>query len=152
MDSSIDSRIPADQTEVLSEKELLTGILAENKRRTFYSRITAIAAVSMCAAIAVCLLLVVPQIFSAVNNINDALAVAEVTLAEAENAAAGLTKMSNNITEVSESVNQFVTENSTALSEAMADIGNIDYEGLNKAIRDLQSAVEPFANFMNRFK
>lgn len=152
MESSIDNIIPTVKAEELNEKELLIKILEENKKRTFYSRISAIAAVSVFAAIAVCLLLVVPQLFTAVNNVNDALAVAGVTLAEAENAAAGLTKMSNNITKVSEAVDKFVTENSAALSEAMTDIGSIDYEGLNKAIRDLQAAVEPFANFMNRFK
>lgn len=136
----------------MNEKELLEQILEENKKRTFYSRIAAFAAIGVLAAVAVCLLLIVPQIYSAVDNMNHTMAVAEVTLAEAENAAAGLTLMSNNITEVSENVNQFVTENSTAISTAMKDISNIDYAGLNKAISDLQAAVEPFANFVNRFR
>ena len=31
-------------------------------------------------------------------------------------------------------------------------MNDIDFEGLNKAIQDLQDAVGPFATFMNKFK
>ena len=53
---------------------------------------------------------------------------------------------------MSKSLNGFVTDNAQTLTDAATDISNIDFEGLNGAIRDLQDAVGPFAKMMNRFK
>ena len=60
--------------------------------------------------------------------------------------------MSNEVTSVSEGLNDFIIENAQTLTDAAQDISNIDFEGLNKAIQDLQDAVGPFANLMNRWK
>jgi len=45
-----------------------------------------------------------------------------------------------------------LTDNSQSLTDAVEKMNNIDFEGLNKAIQDLQDAVGPFANLMKKFK
>ena len=42
--------------------------------------------------------------------------------------------------------------NGEAMTGAVQSIEDIDFEGLNKAIQDLQDAVGPFAKTMRMFK
>ena len=60
--------------------------------------------------------------------------------------------MSESITATSTNLNTFITDNSQMLTDAVTNMNSIDYDKLNQAITDLQTAVEPFANFMSRFK
>ncbi|NLL75978.1 MAG: hypothetical protein GX235_01835 [Clostridiales bacterium] len=136
----------------LSERELLEEILEENKIRTFYSKVTAISTVGILAVIVVCMLILLPRTDELIRNADTAIDAAKVTLAEAERAAVGLSQMSRNVTQTSKNVDAFVSENSTVIADTMTDISAIDYESLNKAIKDLEDAVAPFASFMNKFK
>lgn len=136
----------------LSERELLEEILEENKIRTFYSKVTAISTVGILAVIVVCMLILLPRTDELIRNADTAIDAAKVTLAEAESAAVGLSQMSRNVTQTSKNVDAFVSENSTVIADTMTDISAIDYESLNKAIKDLEDAVAPFASFMNKFK
>ena len=45
-------------------------------------------------------------------------------------------------------VDRLVTSNNESLNEAMGNFNNVDFEGLNNAIRDLESVVEPLANLL----
>ena len=60
--------------------------------------------------------------------------------------------MTSSITGTSENMNSMLTDNSQSLTDAVDKMNNIDFDGLNKAIKDLQDAVGPFASFMNRFR
>ena len=141
-----------EQKKELSERELLEEILSENKVRTLYSKVTAISAVGILAVVVACMFILLPRFNDFINNADEAITAAKITLAEAENAAAGLGKMSQDVIRTSGNVDTFVQENSSVLADTMEDISSIDYEKLNKAIEDLEAAVSPFANFMNRFK
>lgn len=77
---------------------------------------------------------------------------AQGLLETADTAISNISAMSDEVTQVSKSLNGFVTDNAQTLTDAATDISNIDFEGLNGAIRDLQDAVGPFAKMMNRFK
>lgn len=142
-----------------NEKEILEQILEENRKRTLYSKITAVSSSGIFAAIVLLLLLLVPRLSETADNVNAVaaqaqgiLGEAETTLAAIENAASGLAGMSESLSLTGESVNRLVTDNAAALADTVKQLGGIDYEGLNEAIRDLQDAVEPFAKFVNRFK
>ena len=73
-------------------------------------------------------------------------------MAAANQALSEVSEMSSEITGVSTQLSEFITENAQTLSDAATDISEIDFEGLNQAIQDLQDAVGPFANLMNGFK
>ena len=47
---------------------------------------------------------------------------------------------------------KLLDSNATEMTEAVKSISEIDFDGLNKAIKDLQDAVGPMATFMNKFR
>lgn len=141
------------------EKELVEQLLAESRKRTLYSKITAFSSAGILLTILIFLIIFLPGLTSAAGKINEVAAQAEEitdkaenTLTQIETTVADFDEMSKSLSETSENINQFVTDNSTVLADTAKQLGNIDYDSLNKAIKDLQAAVEPFANFVNRFK
>ena len=56
------------------------------------------------------------------------------------------------MTDASKNLNQLVSDNSQALTDSVTNMSNIDFEGLNAAIKDLQDTVGPMASFFNRFR
>ena len=56
-----------------------------------------------------------------------------------------------NVDSLVTNVDTLVTTNQDGLVEAMNKINAIDFEALNKAIRDLSAIVEPLAKFFNVF-
>ena len=119
-------------------------LLADSKKRTIYARITACMAVGIFLAAAAAFLAVVPK---ALHILEDA----EQMLTSAETAVTQISAMSESITATSTNLNTFITDNSQMLTDAVTNMNSIDYDKLNQAITDLQTAVEPFANFMSRF-
>lgn len=143
----------------LDQMELLEQILEENKKRTLYARISMFVSMTALAILILCLVIELPKINVLVTKAETALADVQTTLENAqtaltqvESAATGLVGMSDSITATSTSLNTFVSDNAETIAAAMEKIDSIDYEGLNNAIQDLQDAVEPFANLVNRFK
>ena len=77
---------------------------------------------------------------------------ADQLIGNANLALADITRMSNSVGDMSKKVDQLVADNSEKLTESVEKLSSIDFAGLNKAIKDLQDAVGPFANLMNRWK
>ena len=91
----------------------------------------------------------------AVRTLNDAKAVmasANETLESANKALDDIDSMAKSIIDTSDSLKEFITVNGEAMTGAVQSIEDIDFEGLNKAIQDLQDAVGPFAKTMRMFK
>ena len=63
----------------------------------------------------------------------------------------GVNTMTGSITDTSDNMNSMLTDNSQSLTDAVEKMNNIDFDGLNKAIQDLQDAVGPFASLMKKF-
>lgn len=120
-------------------------LLADSKKRTAYARITAFAAIGVFVAVIAVCVLVVPRIFRLIDGTDAMLTSAETALTE-------ISEMTANITETSTGLNDFLTDNSQTISDAISGINQVDITTLNEAIQDLKDAVEPFANLMNRFK
>ena len=60
--------------------------------------------------------------------------------------------MTEDITTATNNLNELVSNNSVKLTDAVTSLSQIDFEGLNKAITDLQTAVGPMANLMKGFR
>ena len=60
--------------------------------------------------------------------------------------------MTKGITSATDSLNELVAGNSASLTEAVTSLSRIDFDGLNKAITDLQDAAGPMAALMKRFR
>ena len=133
-------------------RELWETLVKNSKKQLFYSKISAIAALVMAAAVVLCMVMVLPEAIAAVNHANNIMVQASETITLAEEAIASVTTMSDSITTMGNNMDTFITENSEAVTEVMEKIEAIDFEGLNGAIEDLGDVVEPLANFFGKFK
>ena len=80
------------------------------------------------------------------------MAKASGTIELADTAIASVTEMSNSITVMGNNMDTFITENAESVEQVMKKLDDIDFEGLNSAIKDLGDVVEPLANFFGKFK
>lgn len=148
----MDSSIMENQKIETAENDVMKTLLEKTQKQLFYTKILSGAAGGMFLILLIAALLVVPKAVSALTQAEAVMADAQGLLETADTAISNISAMSDEVTQVSKSLNGFVTDNAQTLTDAATDISNIDFEGLNGAIRDLQDAVGPFAKMMNRFK
>ena len=148
----MDSSIMENRKIETAENDVMKTLLEKTQKQLFYTKILAGAAGGMFLILLIAALLVVPKAVSALTQAEAVMADAQGLLETADTAISNISAMSDEVTQVSKSLNGFVTDNAQTLTDAATDISNIDFEGLNGAIRDLQDAVGPFAKMMNRFK
>lgn len=135
----------------LSE-ELLKELVCNSKKQLFYTRITALVAFAATAALVICLFILVPYVVRTVNQANEVMAKASDTIELADTAIASVTEMSDSITTMGNNMDSFITDNAKSVQQVMKKLDEIDFEGLNSAIKDLGDVVEPLANFFGKFK
>lgn len=132
--------------------ELLQRIAEQTKKQVFYARISAICEGILTMAVVIALLMLVPSLLKTIHQVNGVAAEAEETLAQAQDALAGVDEMTDAVTSMSENMDTFVTENAVSIEQVMKKLEAIDFEGLNGAIKDLGDVVEPMAKFFGKFK
>ena len=129
------------------EEITVTGnaeMLMVDKKHLFWQRISAMAVVAMFLVVLVTAMILVPQVVNTLNSINKVAVDAEAAIGDVE-------VMVSEITSASKNLNKLVDENAEIMTDAVKSISEIDFEGLNQAITDLQGAVGPLANFFGRF-
>jgi len=136
----------------MEDKNLLEQILAENKKRTTYTKIAAFSMVGILVAVVFVLVMAVPEVFRLMNEVDALVNSAETLVTTAETTLEEISVMTESLTETSTGLNAFITDNSQTMADAISDLETIDVDTLNQAINDLHDAVAPFANLMNRFK
>lgn len=122
------------------------------KKQLFYERVRTLAALVIAGGILFCMVTVVPVVLSTAKRANDVMLQVSETIVLADAAIESITEMSNTITSMGDNMDTFITENSKSVEEVMKKVEAVDFEGLNKAIKDLGDVVEPFANFFGKFK
>ncbi len=130
---------------------LLKQILEADKKEVKYAKRAAFFMMGLCVIFLVAALIIVPKVVETLGHVNEAVIAAGETLEGADEALKNINTMSGSITDTSDQMNTMLTENAQSLTDAVEKMNSIDFEGLNKAIQDLQDAVGPFASFMNRF-
>jgi len=88
---------------------------------------------------------VIPKAIMTLSRIDSAVIKAENSLSEID-------LMAKEVTDATSTLNEFVSGNSSTMTEAVTSLSKIDFEGLNKAIADLQDAAGPMAALMKRFR
>lgn len=131
-------------------REMMERIEASNAGQEKYARkqhhmsqITAAASVIILGVVLYTAAILIPKINVTYENIQ--LVMEDLQVVTSELAEADLNQM---ITDV----DRLVTGSEENINLALEKVNNIDIEGLNKAIQNLSDAVEPFANFFNRFR
>lgn len=136
----------------MNQNEQLAKLLENSEKQLFYSRIRSIAAVVTALCILCALVMVVPALLRTAAGADAVIAQASSSITLADEAITDVIEMSGAITEMGLSMDDFIAENAEAVSSLMKEIEAIDFEGLNKPIKDLGDVVEPFAKFFNRFQ
>lgn len=136
----------------MEEKELLETLVKNSEKQLFYSRIAAVAAMIFTAALVICLIIIVPSVMRTVNQANEVMEQASETITLADAAIESVTQMSQSITTMGNNMDSFITENSESVQQIMKKMDEIDFEGLNSAIKDLGDVVQPLANFFGKFR
>ncbi|SFC43813.1 hypothetical protein [Butyrivibrio sp. YAB3001] len=114
------------------------------KKQLFFNRISALCMAGMLAVLIVVVVILVPKVETTLGHINSVAQNVESSLDD-------INVMVKSITDSSENLNKLVDQNAQELTDAVTSISEIDFEGLNKAIQDLQDAVGPLASFFKKF-
>ncbi len=135
----------------MSAEEMGRRIYENSQKTLKWQRLSAICVAGIFAAVLVAGFLVIPRTILLIDEVHSAAQNVNEAVDKAEGAINDLSEMATSLENTSESFDKLITENSGALTESLDKIANIDFEGLNKGIQDLQDAVGPFASLMSRF-
>ncbi|MCR5675362.1 MAG: DUF948 domain-containing protein [Lachnospiraceae bacterium] len=113
------------------------------KKQVFYARLAAVFTGALFVIFAIALVILVPRISHTLAQANLAISNANKTLEEID-------AMSESITQTSKDLNKLVGDNADKLTESVERLSSIDFEGINVATQELQDAVGPLAEAMNR--
>ena len=127
------------------EVELLMDIRNETRRQVKLAKIAAAFCGGIFVILLVAAIILVPKATATLQHMDQ-------LIGNADHAITEITQMSNSVGNMSKKVDQLVADNSEKLTESVEKLSNIDFDGLNKAIKDLQDAVGPFADLMNKWK
>ena len=125
--------------------QILTEIRDMTRKELTLRRINTGAVLCVCAAILIVLITVVPKAVATIENVNNVAVSANESLRKID-------LVVDEMSEASKNINQLVKDNAEPLSEAVNNMTNVDFDGLNKAIEDLQTTVGPMASFFGRFQ
>ncbi|SFU83139.1 hypothetical protein [Butyrivibrio sp. M55] len=116
-----------------------------SKKRLFFQKIATGCMAGLLLVVFLTCIIVVPKAMTTLSHINNVSVKAENSLDEID-------VMTKGITSATDSLNELVAGNSASLTEAVTSLSRIDFDGLNKAITDLQDAAGPMAALMKRFR
>ena len=136
----------------MDNEELLKKISDNSAKSLRFQRISAFCMIGIFVVVLVVAFMLVPPVINTVNEINDtAISVGE-TVTKASALIDEMDKTAKEIQDTSNNMDKLLTDNSETITEALDKMSKIDFDGLNEGIKDLQDAVGPFADFMNRFR
>ncbi len=126
-------------------KEILKELLEFEKREAKYQKVTSILIFCLVLIMGIVSFMIVPVAVQTLTTANATIVQAQEALAKITDEMESINGMVSSITETSNSVNKMVNDNAADLTTSVQNLNSIDFEGLNKAIRDLQDAVAPMA-------
>lgn len=139
----------------LSETELLKQIRDLQEKQTKIAKRTSNLLMVLTLVIIVGVLVMVPACLMIINKVtvtvdkaNGALDEITDTVQRAETTLDGIDEMTQSASLAASNMNQLVEENAETLNESIAALSEVDFEGLNEAISDLQSTAGTMAQVM----
>ena len=126
-------------------EEMTTGTEQELlKKMLFYARIRTAVVLVVAILLVLCGILIVPKAIGTINQANQIISLANTAIES-------VTTMSQSITDMGTNMDTFITDNGESVEAVMTKLEEIDFEGLNTAIKDLGDVVEPLAKFFGKF-
>ena len=121
-----------------TELDVLKELRNNSQKQSFYAKLAAYFTGGIFVVVAIAVIVVLPQVKNTVNKVNALADRAETTIDDAE-------AMIESVTETSNNANEIIINNSENFADSIENLSNLDFDGLNQAISDLQDAVGPFA-------
>ncbi len=133
------------------QEELLTQLVKNSEKQLFYARIRTLATLIIAGGLLICMIVLAPEVLKTVSQANAIMVQASETITLADTAIESITEMSASITEMGENMDTFISENAESVSQVMKKMEEVDFERVNKAIKDRGDVIEPLAKFFNLF-
>lgn len=121
----------------------LSELIRIGKKQLFYQKIATSCIAGMLVVLIIAVAIMIPRVSTTLTHINTVATKAETSL---ENVNTMTTSVSNS----AGNFDKLLNDNSEKLTSSIKSISEIDFEGLNKAITDLQSAVGPLAKLFGK--
>lgn len=138
---------------MIMENEEILKKLADNSDRSLkLQKLRTTLVLLILAMILLSVFMVVPKVVKTLREVEKAAITVEETASKAQTTIDEIDKMANSLTTTGDGINSLLSDNSEKLTESLDKMSQIDFDGLNQGIRDLQDAIGPFANLMNSFK
>jgi len=152
VDQLLNEKAVMREQEYENKDGVLEALLANSQKQLFYARIRTLALLIFVLLGIVCGVILIPPVLTTVNRANDMILQTSETITLANEAIESVTQMSETITDMGDNMDAFITENAQSIADVMKKLDEIDFEGLNGAIKDLGDVVEPLAKFFGKFK
>lgn len=122
------------------------------KKQLFYQRIATGCIAGVLLVVIIVAAVVIPKVNHTIGHVNEAIAQVNTVATKAEKSLENVDVMIDGIIKATDNMNSLVEENADEITEATKNMSEIDFDGLNEAIKDLQDTVGPLASFFNKFK
>lgn len=126
-------------------------LIKYSKKQLFYARVRTLASIVTAGGLVICLFILMPVVLDSAAKANAIMEQASETIVLADTALESITEMSDSITEMGDSMDTLIMENAESVEAVMKKIEAVDFEGLNSAIKDLGTVIEPLAKFFKKF-
>ena len=141
----------------MSDHDLLVELVKSQRKTETKTNILALILMIFVLIVTLGLCIIIPKVVLTVDNINNTIvgidqavqdfsggiSDIQVALGDAQGSIDGIDEMVGN-------VNKLVVENTENASTAIDNLSKVDYDTLNKSIKDLYDIVEPLAQFFNK--
>lgn len=127
--------------EHMDNRELLIELVRTQRRDTFLEHVTAIINLVFLAVMILVLVILVPKAVKTLGEVDRTVKEVNTLALEAQESLDGIDVMVGN-------VDKMVVENTDAVTTALNQINQVDYQKLNEAISSLNATVTPLAEMM----
>jgi hypothetical protein len=139
-----------------TQEDLLAELLSYQKKEVRHARITTICGIVLAAVLLVALFSFMPKVLAVINHVQESLTQVDELVADAgvliQDSTEQINALVGDATVLIDNANTMITDNTDAVSETVRKLNAVDFEKLNKAIADLDAAIEPLASFASIFK
>jgi len=127
--------------EHMDNRELLIELVRTQRRDTFLEHVTAVINLVFLAVMILVLVILVPKAVTTLREVDRTVKEVNTLALEAQESLDGIDVMVGN-------VDKMVVENTDAVTTALNQINQVDYQKLNEAISSLSATVTPLAEMM----
>ncbi len=134
-------------------QELITRMEANSRKQVAYARVQCIfsvVAAVCCIALLIIGVTVLPKLQTVAQQTD--IVLSNLNSVTSELAEVDLTGMIDQISSLVTNVDGLVSTSQEGVETTLQKINQIDFEALNKAIKDLSDVIEPIADFFNMFQ